>query len=149
MKNMELKIRAYGAADTEKLSTIWLEASLVAHAFIGKKRLLEQRGLIENDYLPNAETWVACRNGEPVGFISLMGNFIGGLFVAPSSQGQGVGRTLVDHALKAREELVLEVYTDNVQAQAFYESLGFTEISRRASDDEGMPFENAQMRLKR
>jgi hypothetical protein len=31
----------------------------------------------------------------------------------------------------------------------FYASLGFEELSRRASDDEGLPFENALLRLKK
>ncbi|WP_300010200.1 GNAT family N-acetyltransferase [uncultured Roseobacter sp.] len=150
MENMALHIRAYNAAtDLEKLSTIWLDASLSGHAFIGENRLRGQRKLVETHYLPAAETWVACRSGEPVGFVSLMANFIGGLFVAPHQQGQGTGRALVAHAFEGRDQLLLEVYTDNAQALAFYKALGFAELSRRATDDEGLPFETAQMRLKR
>ena len=149
MKNVETTIRAYEAStDLETLSAIWFEASLLAHPFIGEERLREQRALIETKYLPEAETWVACRSGEPVGFVSLLDHFIGGLFVASGQQGNGIGRTLVAHALKLKGELVLEVYTGNRQAYAFYEALGFNEQSRRAQDDEGLPFENAQMRLK-
>ncbi len=149
MKIIETKIRAYQAAtDLEPLSIIWLDASLLAHAFIGENRLLEQRTLIETEYLPNAETWVACRSGEPAGFISLMDNFIGGLFVAPHHHGQEIGRMLVAHALELKGELLLEVYTDNRRALSFYKTLGFKELSRRATDDEGMPFENVRMRLK-
>jgi len=149
MKNLETTIRAYEAAtDLEQLSTIWLDASVQAHGFIGKRRLLERRVLIETKYLPAAETWVACRLGVPVGFISLMDGFIGGLFVAPDYHGQGVGRALITHALKLKGELRLEVYTSNTQAVAFYAAIGFQELSRRATDDEGLPFENAQMRLK-
>lgn len=149
MKNKELRIRAYEVAtDLEKLSIIWFDASVLAHAFVGEKRLREQRSLIETRYLPSAETWVACRSGEAVGFISLMDQFIGGLFVAPGHHGQGIGRALVAHALKRKGELLLEVYTDNGQAFAFYKALGFRELSRRAIDDDGLPFENVQMRLK-
>ncbi|HRL23414.1 MAG TPA: GNAT family N-acetyltransferase, partial [Brevundimonas diminuta] len=108
---------------------------------------LEQQGLIESQYLPSAETWVACRGGRPVGFISLLDSFIGGLFVAPDQQGHGIGRALVAHALSLKGTLMLEVYTDNDQAMRFYEALGFREQSRRATDDSGLPFENAQMLL--
>lgn len=149
MKNVETTIRAYEAStDLETLSTIWFEASVLAHPFIGEERLREQRLLIETKYLPDAETWVACRAGVPVGFVSLLDNFIGGLFVAPGQQGHGIGRALVAHALQQKGELLLEVYTSNAQALRFYESLGFEEQSRRARDDEGMPFENAQMLLR-
>lgn len=149
MTLLETHIRAYDAAtDLETLSGIWLEASLQAHAFVGRDRLREQRALIESEYLPNSETWVACRGSQPVGFISLLDSFIGGLFVTPRHHGQGIGRALIAHALKRKGELGLEVYTANARAYAFYEALGFTERSRRAEDDEGMPFENAEMWLK-
>lgn len=148
MKNMEISIRAYAAAtDLETLSAIWFDASLLAHGFIGESRLRDQRIRVETVYLPNAETWVACRSGVPVGFISLMDSFIGGLFVAPDCQGQGIGRALIAQALALKGGLTLEVYTQNAQAVAFYRALGFTELSRRAMDDDGLPFESIRMRL--
>ena len=69
------------------------------------------------------------------------------LFVAPRLQGQGIGRALIGHALKLKGKLLLEVYTDNAQAVSFYKGLGFRELSRRVTDDEGLPFENAKMHL--
>ena len=47
---------------------IWFEASLKALPFIGEERLTEQRKLIEEDYLPKAETSVACLAEEVIGF---------------------------------------------------------------------------------
>lgn len=148
MKNQNVVIRLFDTAtDLEKLSGIWLDASLVAHPFIGERRLIDQRRLIEEKYLPNAETWVACRMGEPVGFISLLDTFIGGIFVAPDQQGQGIGRKLIAHAMDRKGVLSLEVYTQNEQALRFYTALGFHEVSRRSTDDQGLPFENAHLRL--
>jgi ribosomal protein S18 acetylase RimI-like enzyme len=148
MKTESTIIRAYEAADIEGLSRIWLAASSEVHAFIGEDRLREQQTLVETIYLPRAETWVAMRNGEQAGFISLMEDFIGGLFVSPRHQGYGIGRQLIAHALALKGQLQLEVYTANDRAYAFYRTLGFEEVSRRPSDDQGLPFENAQMRLK-
>lgn len=149
MENQDVVIRPFDAArDTEKLSAIWLEASLKAHPFIGELKLLEQRQLIEEEYLPKAETWIACHSGEAVGFISLLGSFVGGIFIAPTHQGRGVGRTLIAHALELKGELSLEVYTENEQAVRFYASLGFKELSRRDVDDFGYPYQNAALQLK-
>lgn len=148
MKNHDVVIRPYvPETDLKKLSRIWLDASLLAHSFIGEKRLLEQRGLIEDQYLPNAVTLVACVSGQPCGFISLLDTFVGGIFVSPDRQGLGIGRQLIGHALDLKGELELEVYTDNRQAVAFYTRLGFQEVSRRRLDDEGYAFENARLRL--
>lgn len=148
MKNHDVVIRPYApGSDLKKLSRIWLDASLSAHSFIGEQRLLLQRTLIEEQYLPNAETWVACVDEEPSGFISLLDTFIGGIFVSPAQQGRGIGRQLIFHALTLKGELELEVYTDNRQAVNFYTGLGFRELSRRSSDDDGYAFENARLRL--
>lgn len=146
---MAIEIRAYEASDLHTLSAIWFDASLLAHAFLGEARLREQRALIEAVYLPKAETWVACRAGEPVGFIGLLDGSIGGLFVAPAMHGHGIGRALVEHALALKGALDLEVYADNLDARAFYARLGFDEISRRDGDDEGLPFVNILMRSTR
>lgn len=149
MKNPNVVIRAFDmAADLGKLSSIWFRASLIAHPFIGEQRLLEQQRLIKEKYLPNSDTWVACRSGEAVAFISLMDKFIGGLFVDPDEQGQGIGRRLIAHGLERKGELSLEVYVQNDKAFRFYKALGFVELSRRHHDDEGQPFENAYLLLK-
>tara|TARA_B100000378_G_scaffold274658_1_gene269446 strand:+ start:745 stop:1197 length:453 start_codon:yes stop_codon:yes gene_type:complete len=148
MKNHDVVIRPYAPeGDLKKLSRIWLDASLLAHPFIGERRLLAQRALIEDQYLPSAETWVACVGGHPCGFIGLLDTFIGGIFVAPDRQGLGIGRQLVAHALCLKGKLELEVYTANRQAVAFYIGLGFRELSRRPLDDDGYAFENARLHL--
>ena len=148
MNTRDVTIRPFdAAADIAKLSGIWLDASRLAHPFLGEKRLLAQRKLVEEKYLPAAQTWVACRLGEPVGFISLLGSFVGAVFVAPGQQGQGIGRRLIARALDLKGELSLEVYTANAQAVSFYAALGFREVSRRPTDDEGLPFETALLRV--
>lgn len=148
MTTHDVVIRPYDpTTDTKKLSHIWLEASLLAHPFIGEQRLRGQRALIEDRYLPQSETWVACMGGHPCGFISLLGTFVGGIFVSPDRQGSGLGRRLIAHAVALKGELTLEVYTDNRQAMAFYKRLGFQEISRRDVDDDGNAFENARLHL--
>lgn len=149
MENTKLVIRPFHeATDLKRLSGIWFAASMRAHPFIGETRLIEQRRLVEEEYFPKAETSVACLDGEAVGFISLLGSFIGGIFIAPDRQGFGIGRKLIADALARKGELSLEVYTENEQAVRFYVALGFQEVSRRAIDDFGFPFPNATLSLK-
>lgn len=148
MQSHHFQIRPYAPkTDLITLSRIWFEASLLAQPFIGTQRLLQQRNLIENQYLPNAETWVACQNDHPCGFISLLETFVGGISISPDRQGLGIARQLISHALNLKGELELEVYTENHSAMAFYIGLGFQELSRRPNDDDGNAFENARLRL--
>ncbi len=146
MEAKDILIRPFDAAtDIERLSAIWRDASLKAHPFIGRPRLLAQRKLIEENYLPKSETRGACRAEAPLGFISLLGSFVGGIFIAPENQGQGIGRQLIAHALARKGALSRDVYRRNEQALRFYAALGFREISRRDLDDSGFPHENATL----
>lgn len=143
----DLTIRAYRAADKSALSSIWYRASREAHHFLGEERLSAHRRMIEDIYLDQAENWVACRNDIPIAFIGLIDRFVGGLFVDPDFQGCGAGRALVAHAVQLKQDLELEVYTANQKACDFYLALGFKEVSRRAVDDEGLPFANLTLRF--
>ncbi|MBU2961879.1 GNAT family N-acetyltransferase [Citreicella sp. C3M06] len=147
MTQRPIEIRPYQADDNAALSDIWLAASRIAHAFLGEEKLLEHRALVSEFYLPQAETWVACLDGRPIGFIGLIDTTIGGIFVSPERQGMGVGQALIAHGMSLKPRLTLEVYALNERTRAFYEKLGFIEICRRPVDDEGLPFEQISMAL--
>jgi GNAT superfamily N-acetyltransferase len=56
----------------------------------------QERTDIPQEFLPTAETWLFESAGRVVGFISMLGNEVGGLFVAPGSHRKGIGRALMD-----------------------------------------------------
>lgn len=149
METREFQIRPYEAdRDLEALSQIWFDASVEAHAFLGEERLAEQRELIETLYLPSAESYVAYDEMGALGFISLLGDFIGELFVLPKAQGAGVGHALVDHVRALRDGLSVSVYLDNQKAYHFYHSIGFVDGETKERDDRGLPFSVVTMHLK-
>ncbi|MBB6464580.1 putative acetyltransferase [Aminobacter lissarensis] len=139
-------IRAYCAADRDRLAQVWLEASRIGHPFMSEAELLDQQARVRDIYLPQAENWVVELDGEPAGFIGLIDDFIGGLFVDPAAHGQGFGKALVLHALALKGVLELEVYAENKLAVGFYRRLGFIETLRRDEDDEGRRQEVIRMR---
>ncbi|PSL19581.1 putative acetyltransferase [Shimia abyssi] len=147
MTNNALTIRPYDTEDNAVLTDIWYSASKVAHHFLGEDKLHEHRSLVAELYLPQAETWVACLDGTPVGFVGLMNNFVGGLFVSPEAQGKGVGQALIAYCLELKGGLNLDVYALNVRTYEFYNRLGFVETERRPTDKEGLPFEEISMCL--
>lgn len=140
------EIRPIHDEDTETLVNIWLEASRFAHGFLGEERLQLQSEQVRDIYLKQAENWVIIHDGKPAGFIGLVGQFIGGLFIDPHIHGKGLGRQLLVHALDLKKSLELEVYALNTQAHGFYLRNGFVEIARFAEDDEGLPFAVIHMR---
>ena len=69
-------------------------------------------------------------NNSVIGFISMIGNEIGGLFVLPNKHFKGIGTRLVNFIKEFHVELEVEVFERNAIGRAFYEKYGFLQIGR-------------------
>jgi putative acetyltransferase len=134
-------IRSYAPDDQDHLVEIWERASRVGHPFLTEQDLQEQKILVREVYLPSTENWVAFGSGKPLGFIGLIENFVGGLFVDPGAHKLGIGRSLIEHAAARKGVLQVEVYAKNDAALGFYQHMGFFEQGRRPVDDQGRELE--------
>jgi len=131
-------IRKYQPADCEEVLNVWARASAVAHSFLTQEFLKSERQQIADVYLPKADTWVWEADGHVVGFISLLGNEVGGLFVDPKSRQSGIGRALMDRARALRCELEVEVFKRNLPGRVFYVEHGFEPIEKRIHPETGL-----------
>ena len=136
-------IRKYEETDCEAVIDAWFAASLVATPFLSEAFLARERENIRTTWLPRAETWVYEENEVVVGFLSLVGNEVGAIFVHPSRQGFGIGRALMDHAASMRDELYLDVFEENQSGRGFYERYGFQYDSEHLHEETG----HTQLRL--
>ena len=130
-------IRQYDDQDLEDLLGVWAAASEIAHPFLSQEFLATERDNIPNLYLPNAETWVYEASGQVVGFIALIGNEVGAIFVHPGHQRMGVGQRLMDKAKELCEQLEVEVFVKNAIGRAFYAKYGFAPIEEKVHDQTG------------
>ncbi|MEP4197703.1 MAG: GNAT family N-acetyltransferase [Aliishimia sp.] len=85
--------------------------------------------------LPMREAYVI---GDPVqGYLSMEANIshIWGLYT--STQGQGLGKALMDRAKQGRNFVQLNTHVPNTRAHAFYEREGFVKVGDpwRGNDD--------------
>jgi putative acetyltransferase len=120
-------IRAYRPRDSSSILDVWAAASALAHLFLPVAVVAAERHDIADVHLATAETWVWETDGRAVGFIAMLGNEIGGLFVDPDHHGRGIGRALVDHVRPSHDRLEVEVFKDNRIGRAFYAAYGFAE----------------------
>lgn len=132
-------IRPYAASDQEQLIDVWLRASQVAHPFLSKAFLESERIQIADHWIPLAETTIFESSGKVVGFLSLIGEEVGGLFVDPDHQRQGIGHALMDAALDIRPCLELNVFEGNLIGRSFYATYGFEEVGRKVNEPTGHP----------
>jgi putative acetyltransferase len=122
---VSLVVRRYEERDLDDLLSVWENASSVAHHFLTSEFLEQERYRIAHVYRPRADTWVAESDGEIVGFMALLENEVGGLFVQPTHQGKGIGRALLDRAQEIHGDLEVEVFEANSVGRKFYENYGF------------------------
>lgn len=140
-------ILPYTPSDKEDVLSIWRQASAIAHPFLAETTVAQAEAMIRDQLLDMAETWMARRDGRNVGFVALIGDEVGGLFILPSQQGRGLGRALLDKAASVHSALTLSVFAENPKAQGFYQAYGFVETGRQTSDFFG--HEEIRMRFER
>lgn len=124
---MTISIRASIPTDYPEIMRIWLDASQAGHPFLSEEELAHQKNEIETHYLGQVEMWIAENEDKHIlGFIGLIDNFIGGLFVDPTHHRQGVGKKLVLWARELKKEpLEVDVFLENESARKFYNQLDF------------------------
>ena len=129
-------IRKFRQEDEDAIIRVWLEASNVGHHFIPLAYWENLVQDVRDTYLPQNETYVYTDSttGNIAGFLTLAGDYIAGIFVAPDYHGQGIGQALMAHAKKLRTRLELKVYQENTRAFSFYQRQGF-KISREQTDE--------------
>lgn len=74
------------------------------------------------------EVHVAKDGGKVVGYIAFTDGEVSKLYLDPSVQGQGLGKTLLDIAKAKNDVLSLWTYQINKNAQRFYEKQGFVAV---------------------
>lgn len=130
-------IREYTTSDTDALIGIWDKANALAHPFLTADFVAFVKDAMRTMYLPNAETWVLEEHGNPIGFIAMIGNEIGGLFLDPDHHGHGYGRAMVDHVVRLKGPLRVEVFKDNKIGRPFYERYGFEFVEEYLHEQSG------------
>ncbi len=130
-------IRQYQAADCEAILRVWSLATAVAHPFLDKDFLQQEYQNIPALYLPVADTWVWQTEQAVVGFMSLLGNEIGAIFIDPACHRQGIGRAFITFAQQLHTALEVEVFEQNLQGRKFYAQMGFKLLQQKIHDQTG------------
>ena len=118
-------IRACRDSDIDAVVTVWREAGDFAHPFLSTEFQNSEARNVRNVYPQFAEIWVKEVDGTVIGFIALVGNEVGAIFVLPALHGIGIGRELMDFAVAHKGAVMVEVFRDNIVGRRFYDGYGF------------------------
>ena len=141
---MTCTVRQYQESDLNAVLSSWEKANKIAQPFLPEVFVDQVRHDIPNLYLPNADTWVADVDGKTVGFIALIGNEVGAIFVEPAFHGTGIGKALMDKARSLHPSLEVEVFEKNTIGRTFYAAYGFESMLKKIHEETG----NNILRLK-
>jgi putative acetyltransferase len=132
-----MRIRQYVDNDLAEVVSSWESATRLAHPFMTEEFLAQERKNLPELYLPNADTWVAEIDSEVVGFIALIGNEVGAIFVQPTHHGRGAGLALMNKAQEIHGELEVEVFSENTIGRRFYARYGFKQLEEKLHEATG------------
>jgi len=123
-------IRKHTEKDLDEIINIWYKASTLAHPFLESTFVEKVKKDMREIYIPNSETWIFEENNSAIGFISMLDNEIGGLFVMPNHHSKGIGTQLVNFVNNLYNELEVEVFEKNIIGRSFYNKYGFNKIKQ-------------------
>lgn len=140
----DVLVRPMEPADCDEAAGVWWHSRHSASAYVPPSihSAEDVRAWFRDILLPDAQTWLAVDGDRVVAVLTLDGDDLDQLYVAPEYAGQGVGSMLVDLAKDLRPGgLALWTFQSNLPAQAFYRSHGFTEVRRTdgAANEEKLP----------
>jgi putative acetyltransferase len=132
-----MQIRQYRESDLEAVLSSWEKATILAHPFMTDDFIAQERKNVAEIYIPNTDTWVVEIDGSVEGFIALMGNEVGAIFLQPQFHGRGAGKALMDKARELHGDLEVEVFKENAIGRKFYSRYGFEQLDEKLHEPTG------------
>ncbi|SKA69536.1 GNAT family N-acetyltransferase [Desulfobaculum bizertense] len=142
-------IRPATEQDYDSIIDVWEASVRASHDFLSEEDISYLRPLIRDQYLAAVTLHVMCfAKSRIVGFLGTHGQSVEMLFLHPEHWRKGLGRQLMEFAIKECGARLVDVNEQNPKAAAFYTALGFELESRDELDGQGRPFPILHLRLK-
>ena len=132
-----VRVRQYRYSDLDAVLSSWETATRLAHPFMTDEFIAQERINVAEVYMPNTDTWVVDIEGNVEGFVALMGNEVGAIFLQPKYHGRGAGKALMDKARELHGDLEVEVFKENAIGRKFYSRYGFEQVEEKMHEPTG------------
>ena len=141
-------IRPARADEHDAITEVWEASVRATHHFLKEEDIQLYKPLVRNVFLKMVDLYCSEDNKKITGFLGVAGNKLEMLFLHPSAMGKGIGKQLMQFALKNLSVTLVDVNEQNVQAVGFYHHFGSITISRSETDGMGKPYPILNMQLK-
>jgi putative acetyltransferase len=147
---MKFSVDTIITSEFPRVIEVWEASVRATHDFLREEDIQYFKPLILNKYLFLVELRAARDlSGNILGFMGVAHNKIEMLFIHPDVRGKGIGKLLVEYAIRQMDARTVDVNEQNLQAVKFYEHLGFKIVARSATDSLGKPYPILSMELEK
>ncbi|MEL6536485.1 MAG: GNAT family N-acetyltransferase [Bacteroidota bacterium] len=147
---MQSEINAVSPADYLELVELWEASVRATHHFLTEANIQYFRPLILEQYL--AAVQLRCikdPSGNILAFCGVADGNLEMLFVHPTQFGRGLGKQLLEYAVREMGVTQVDVNEQNPQAVRFYKNQGFAIIGRSEKDGTGKAYPLLHMELQK
>lgn len=123
-----------------RLAALWEASVRVTHRFLREVDIKNLKPYVIEGLENIRHLYVVFDAGDPIAFIGIRSEKIEMLFVSSQYLRRGIGKLLVDIAVRNHQAIFVDVNEQNHEARAFYDKLGFVEFGRMEVDSQGNPF---------
>lgn len=131
-----------------RLTELWEASVRATHHFLREEDIENLKPYVTEGLANINHLYVVFDADVPTAFIGIQDEKIEMLFVSPQYLRKGIGKQLVDMAVKNHQAVFVDVNEQNPSARAFYGKLGFVEFDRMETDSQGNPFPIIALRLR-
>jgi len=144
------QLRKAVAADYPELLVLWEASVRATHHFLDPDDIFFFKNIIQEHHAFSlvAITCIVDEQNKVLGFMGIAEDKMEMLFLDPDQRGKGLGKQLMQYALKEYHITKVDVNEQNETARRFYENFGFTVKSRSPFDGTDKPYPILHMELK-
>lgn len=147
MQTDNFEITPYSDSYRQQILTIWEKSVLATHDFLTPSDFKEIKDLVSGINFNDFQVFCLTKENLVLGFIGVADKKIEMLFLDPQYFGQGLGRKLLNFAVRELNADKLDVNEQNTKALKFYQSFGFETFERTDKDDQGRNYPLLRMKL--
>jgi putative acetyltransferase len=147
MQTDNFEINQYTDLYRQQVLTIWEKSVIATHDFLTSTDFEEIKQLINNINFNDFQVYCLINENLVSGFIGVADKKVEMLFLDPKYIGQGLGKKLLNFAVKELNADKLDVNEQNEKALKFYQKFGFETFERTNTDDQGRNYPLLRMQL--
>ncbi len=133
----------------EEILDTWESSVRATHDFLSEEDIISIKPYVKEG-AKHVGKFLCVRDEENTikAFMGIEDFKIEMLFVSDECRRKGIGKSLVEYAVKTLNVNYVDVNAQNPQALGFYEHVGFEVFKKSEFDEQGNPFPILHMKLK-